>query len=390
MRWSTRSAPAACCGTGSRSASKVSAWSPPPGASAPTSPGISRLWKLKAPPIRTCPYGRSRTASGWHSVWWTCRDSRQPRWEQAGSRQKEGRPQKPHVIQPERWRIGPQHLHDPIPVGGHDVRRRIKGEREVLRGHRHLRMRAVIRREPRDDVHSILIVVQHDRQQPVFHEQRSCRDIAAIIPPPFRHIKDDPLLRARLPDGCGQYRHQLRQRGLVEERNGLDGSREEPLQPVRRELDSDSSQDSRQVLVGEPHRMVIGRLGVRNRLHHDLVLHWRDAGAVIECTGRQRNEQHPTQTQQGGLSVHEPSFTVTVISIRSKGLSLPSFLAFRIASTVSMPRTTSPNTVYCQSRLPQSSAQMKNWEPALLGSLPRAMDSVPRRWGRLLNSAGIV
>src|SRR3989454_656120 len=107
-----------------------------------------------------------------------------------------------------------------------------------------------------------------------------------------------------------------------------------------------------------------------------------------EGAARQRDEQHPTQTPQGGFGVHGPSFTVTVISIRSKGLSLPSFLAFRMASTISMPRTTSPNTVYCQSRLPQSSAQMKNWEPALLGSLPRAMDSVPRRWGRLLNSAG--
>src|SRR5205807_9342815 len=157
-------------------------------------------------------------------------------------------------------------------------------------------------------------------------------------------------------------------------RNGLDGSREEPLEPVRRELDPDPSQDSRQVLVGEPHRMVIGRLGVRNRLHHDLVLHWRDAGAVIECTGRQRNEQHPIQTQQGGLSVHEPSFTVTVISIRSKGLSLPSFLAFRIASTVSMPLTTSPNTVYCQSRLPQAPAPLKHSQPGLAGALRRAMD----------------
>src|SRR2546425_207714 len=190
--------------------------------------------------------------------------------------------------------------------------------------------------------------------------------------------------------------------------------------------------------------MVVGCLGGRNRLHHDLVLHRRDARALFEAedlclhlldllqflhqtlrflvlglhlqlelinlapelhhlalillqhvgrpgeAGRQPDEHHPAQTQQGGFGVHGLSFTVTVISIRSKGLSLPSFLAFRMESTVSRPRTTSPNTVYCQSRLPQSSAQMKNWEPALLGSLLRAMDSVPRRWGRLLNSAGIV
>src|SRR3989442_7051856 len=47
----------------------------------------------------------------------------------------------------------------------------------------------------------------------------SCRDIAAIIPSPFRHVKDDPLLRARLPNGRDQHRRHLRQRGLVEERS---------------------------------------------------------------------------------------------------------------------------------------------------------------------------
>src|SRR5438132_89550 len=200
MRWCTRSEPAACCGTGFRSASKAVAWSPPPGANALTSPGISRLWKSKAPPIRTYPYGKSRAASGWRSAWWTCRVrqglagnrlSRQKRLG-IGGRNRRGsgshKLEKPRVIQSERRRIAPEHPLEQPSVLGHDVLGRIKAEREVLRGHRRLRMRQVIRREPRDDVHPILVVEQYDRQHAVLHEQRACRDIAAIRPPPFRHV----------------------------------------------------------------------------------------------------------------------------------------------------------------------------------------------------------
>src|SRR3989454_1770057 len=81
------------------------------------------------------------------------------------------------------------------------------------------------------------------------------------------------------------------------------------------------------------------------------------------------------------------SVTVMVISTRSSGLSRPSRLAFTMVSATSVPLTTSPNAVYCQSRKFESATQMKNCEPALSGSLDRAMDKTPRLCGLLLNSA---
>ena len=42
---------------------------------------------------------------------------------------------------------------------------------------------------------------------------------------------------------------------------------------------------------------------------------------------------------------------------------------------------------YCQSRKFESATQIKNCEPALSGSLARAIETVPRLWGLLLNSA---
>ena len=76
--------------------------------------------------------------------------------------------------------------------------------------------------------------------------------------------------------------------------------------------------------------------------------------------------------------------------MRSFGLSRASRGAFTIWSATSMPRTTRPKAVYCLSRKPESATQMKNCEPALLGSLERAMESTPRLWAVSLNSALIV
>ncbi len=60
--------------------------------------------------------------------------------------------------------------------------------------------------------------------------------------------------------------------------------------------------------------------------------------------------------------------SVTVISMRSRGLSRPSRLAATTRSTRSRPLTTSPNAVYWPSRNGESATQIKNCDPALSGS----------------------
>src|SRR5439155_18685733 len=84
------------------------------------------------------------------------------------------------------------------------------------------------------------------------------------------------------------------------------------------------------------------------------------------------------------------STTRTVISVRSLGLSRASRGSFTMLSATSIPRTTRPKAVYCRSRKLESFTTMKNWEPALLGSWARAMETTPRLWGTSLNSALIV
>src|SRR6185436_5418582 len=59
-----------------------------------------------------------------------------------------------------------------------------------------------------------------------------------------------------------------------------------------------------------------------------------------------------------------------------------------ILSTTSMPDTTSPITVYLPFSEEPSANMMKNCEFAELGSLVRAMPTMPRLYGTLENSAG--
>ena len=56
-------------------------------------------------------------------------------------------------------------------------------------------------------------------------------------------------------------------------------------------------------------------------------------------------------------------------------------------STRSMPSVTSPHTVYWPSRKRASAKQMKNWLSPLFGFCERAMPTVPRLNGVLVNSA---
>src|SRR6516162_7882406 len=58
-----------------------------------------------------------------------------------------------------------------------------------------------------------------------------------------------------------------------------------------------------------------------------------------------------------------------------------------ILSTFPMPSVTCPQTVYLPLRKGASAKQMKNWLSAESGDCARAIDTVPRRWGSLLNSA---
>ena len=53
-----------------------------------------------------------------------------------------------------------------------------------------------------------------------------------------------------------------------------------------------------------------------------------------------------------------------------------------------MPSVTRPQTVYCLSRNPASSKQMKNWLLALLGLEDRAIEQMPRTCFSAENSAG--
>ena len=68
--------------------------------------------------------------------------------------------------------------------------------------------------------------------------------------------------------------------------------------------------------------------------------------------------------------------TVTLVIFAScKGQSFPSFSSFTIASAVSIPSVTSPNTVYWRSKNALSVVTMKNCEPALLGDLTDGMET---------------
>src|SRR5262245_36700267 len=58
-----------------------------------------------------------------------------------------------------------------------------------------------------------------------------------------------------------------------------------------------------------------------------------------------------------------------------------------ILSTFPMPSVTWPQTVYLPLRKGASAKQMKNWLSPESGDCARAMDTVPRRCGSLLNSA---
>src|SRR5207245_10712935 len=122
----------------------------------------------------------------------------------------------------------------------------------------------------------------------------------------------------------------------------------------------------------------------------------RPAGEVGAKKGEQKAARHKREPTHASLSgtrprpFHPPlyfSTIVTVISIRSFGKSFWPRGAFTILSATSMPRTTSPNTVYWRSRKGESFTTMKNCEPALLGSLARAMETIPRVWDLPLNSA---
>src|SRR6266513_1678545 len=112
--------------------------------------------------------------------------------------------------------------------------------------------------------------------------------------------------------------------------------------------------------------MVISRQGIGHQLHEDLIFN-RLKGSHI-CITRDQNEQEGSGDGRQSVPPHGCGLTTTVISTRSKGLSFPSLRTPRILSTVSSPWLTSPKTVYCQSNEPQSSAQMKNCDPALFGS----------------------
>jgi hypothetical protein len=61
-----------------------------------------------------------------------------------------------------------------------------------------------------------------------------------------------------------------------------------------------------------------------------------------------------------------------------------------ILSTTSIPSSTRPKMVYLLSRKGESFCTMKNWQEPLLGSLPRAVETMPRLWLYfVVNSAGI-
>src|SRR6188508_1997047 len=81
-----------------------------------------------------------------------------------------------------------------------------------------------------------------------------------------------------------------------------------------------------------------------------------------------------------GMS-HAPIVALTILSGSCTGS--PRL----ILSTFSMPSMTLPQTVYWLSRNPALSKQMKNWLSPESGLLARAIDTMPRTCGSLLNSA---
>src|SRR6516225_7333344 len=88
--------------------------------------------------------------------------------------------------------------------------------------------------------------------------------------------------------------------------------------------------------------------------------------------------------RRGRVDDHDASAAILAEMMRSGSATGSPRL---ILSTFPMPSVTSPQTVYLPLRKGASAKQMKNWLSAESGDCARAIDTVPRRWGSLLNSA---
>src|SRR6516165_7694917 len=86
----------------------------------------------------------------------------------------------------------------------------------------------------------------------------------------------------------------------------------------------------------------------------------------------------------GRLADHDASADILAEMMRSGSATGSPRL---ILSTFPIPSVTWPQTVYLPLRKGASAKQMKNWLSAESGDCARAIDTVPRRWGSLLNSA---
>ena len=98
--------------------------------------------------------------------------------------------------------------------------------------------------------------------------------------------------------------------------------------------------------------------------------------------------ERPLQPRFGRHPTQAWTTVADLMVTSSSGRSEPLVDTAPIASTTLIDSGVAcPNTVYCPSRKSWVPRQMKNWEPAELGSLERAIESVPAKCGVLLNSA---
>src|SRR3954447_23638793 len=126
---------------------------------------------------------------------------------------------------------------------------------------------------------------------------------------------------------------------------------------------------------------------MRNRANASLMLSTRPGAA---CAVDQHDSISSAASRNGALRMRamrphltsDATCTFTILSGSATGSPRLSL------STTSMPDTTSPITVYLPFSDDPSANMMKNCEFAELGSLVRAIPTIPRVYGTLENSAG--
>src|SRR2546423_3718248 len=203
-------------------------------------------------------------------------------------------------------------------------------------------------------------------------------DVALVQESEERAVADVGLQHARLVVRQHLRKSRVRRHGRV---------RVEEAPELRAQLRRVVGEDAR-AAVRQPHAEVPPRGGVaEQRLGRPSLPH--EVGEELRrVVGERRTAGHRPPVGAGPFSSGFASrMTILSIDVGLFGRSLALRGALTILSATSIPFVTLPKAVYWLSSDPASATQMKNCDEALFGSFERAMETTPRAWWMLLNSA---